>query len=313
VDQSVPFDIATIVTSCLRPVNRWKPNHHSLTYGQDVGPPDMPGAIVIDSKVLQDSPAIKRRHCLRLCVDCTPMFTPSQAISSVRNGTQSFASWRIYGLASAGTLIALTSCGTPTPAPSPHLATIQSAVVCPAPPPHTPIADPLRHYASAPKSSLNGSLGYCAYIATTHGVISVRLRPEYAPKAVNNFVFLAKHGFYDGLAFDQVCPAATGLLCPAQAPVAIAGGPSASGTGGPGYSVSADPVIGKYLFGAVAMYSDSSSALGSAFMISKGDSQALPRKYDIFGQVTDGIGALVQVQKGDAILWVAIEATSPEP
>lgn len=266
-----------------------------------------------DSKELVDEPAINRYHRLWLCVHWTPMFTPSQAISTVRNGTESLALRRWYWFACAGALIALTSCGTPTPASSPHLATIQSAVVCPAPPTHTPIAHPIRHYTSAPRSSLSGSLGYCAYIATIHGVISVRLRPEYAPKAVNNFVFLAKRGFYDGLAFDQVCPASTGLACPGAAPLAIAGGSTASGAGGPGYSLAADPVIGKYLFGAVAMYSDSSSALGSEFMISKGDSQALPRKYDIFGQVTDGIGALVQVQKGDAILWIAIEATAPEP
>ena len=241
------------------------------------------------------------------------MFTPSQAISTVRDGTKSRAPRRIYGVACAGGLIALANCGTSTPAPSPHLATIQSAVVCPAPPPHSPIAHPLRHYISVPKLSLNDSLGYCAYIATIRGVISVRLRPEYAPRAVNNFVFLARQGFYDGLAFDQLCPAATGLVCPGSAPVAVAGDPTASGTGGPGYSLSSDPVIGKYLFGAVAMYSSASSKLGSEFMISKGDSQTLPRRYDIFGQVTDGIAALVEVQKGDAILWVAIEATSPEP
>ena len=241
------------------------------------------------------------------------MFTPSLATSTVRQGEKRFVPRRIYGVAGAGALIALTSCGTPTSAASPHLATIQSAVVCPAPPTHAPIAHPIRHYTSAPKSSLSSSVGYCAYIATVHGVISVRLRPEYAPKAVNNFVFLARQGFYDGLSFDQVCPAAIGLACPGTAPIAIAGEPTASDTGGPGYSVSSDPVIGKYLFGSVAMYSSASSRLGSEFMISKGDSQALPRRYDIFGQVTDGIVSLVEVQKGDTILWVAIEATSPEP
>jgi cyclophilin family peptidyl-prolyl cis-trans isomerase len=61
------------------------------------------------------------------------------------------------------------------------------------------------------------------------------------------------------------------------------------------------------------MYTGTPSRIGSQFFISKGDSTSLARKYDIFGQVTDGIVALVEVQKGDAILWVAIEATSPEP
>jgi cyclophilin family peptidyl-prolyl cis-trans isomerase len=126
-------------------------------------------------------------------------------------------------------------------------------------------------------------------------------------------VFLARQGFYDGLTVDQVCPATVGLPCPAQVPLAIAGDPTGSGTGGPGYTLKADAVVGQYLFGAVAMYTSGSAALGSQFLISTGDGQALPRRYDIFGQVTDGIPALVQLRKGDAILWIAIANTPPEP
>ena len=121
--------------------------------------------------------------------------------------------------------------------------------------------------------------GYCAYIATSRGVISVRLRPEYGPKAVNDFVYLASHGFYDGLTFYQVCPDAAG---PAMASIAIAGDSTGTGTGGPGYTVKADAVVGKYLYGAVAMYSDSST-IGSQFFVSTGANSSLARKYDIFG------------------------------
>ena len=141
----------------------------------------------------------------------------------------------------------------------------------------------------------------------------MRLRPEFAPKAVNDFVFLAEHGFYDGLSVYQVCPATTGTACPAQASLAIAGDPTSTGTGGPGYSLASDPVVGEYLFGAVAMYGANPAAIGSQFFMSRGDSRGVGRKYDIFGQVTEGIPALAELRKGDTIIWIAIAVTPPEP
>lgn len=112
---------------------------------------------------------------------------------------------------------------------------------------------------------------------------------------------------------QAVCPATTGATCPGTAPVALAGDPAATGAGGSGDTVASDPVVGKYLFGAVAMYTSAPSRIGSQFFISKGDSTTLARKYDIFGQVTDGIPALASVQKESMILWIAIEVTAPEP
>jgi cyclophilin family peptidyl-prolyl cis-trans isomerase len=175
------------------------------------------------------------------------------------------------------------------------------------------VTNPSRTFNAAPAHVIARSVGYCAYIATSRGILSVRLRPEYAPNAVNDFVFLAERGFYDGLAFYQVCPDATGSPCPAKATAAVTGDPTATGTGGPGYTVESDPVIGQYLFGAVAMYSSDPRSIGSQFFVSQGDSTGVARTYDIFGQVTDGIPALAVLQKGDRILWVAIESTAPEP
>lgn len=130
---------------------------------------------------------------------------------------------------------------------------------------------------------------------------------------MNDFVFLAQKGFYDGLTFYQMCPSATGATCPVHATAAIAGDPTGTGTGGPGYTVKADPVIGQYLFGSVAMLSTNSSSVGSQFFVSTGDSSRVARQYDIFGQVTDGLPALAELGKGDRILWVAIVVTAPEP
>lgn len=241
------------------------------------------------------------------------MFGPRATLSTVRQRTQRRVRRHKETLACAGAVAVLTSCGTPSAAATPHLVTIQSAVTCPAPPVHTARVAPIRHYESAPKAALNARVGYCAYINTVDGVVSIRLRPEYAPKAVNDFVYLAERGFYDGLTFNQICPATAGIACPGQVPVAIAGDPSGSGSGGPGYSLKADPVVGEYLFGAVAMYTSGSNMLGSQFFVSTGDAHALLPRYDIFGQVTDGFPALVALRKGDRILWIAIAVTAPEP
>jgi cyclophilin family peptidyl-prolyl cis-trans isomerase len=186
-------------------------------------------------------------------------------------------------------------------------------VTCPGPPAHAAVTDPSRTFSAAPTHVIEHNVGYCAYLDTSRGIISVRLRPEYAPIAVNDFVFLAQHGFYDGLTFFETCPGATSSSCPAHATAAVAGDPTATGAGGPGFTVKADPVVGDYLFGAVAMLSANPSTIGSQFFVSTGDSSGVARRYDIFGQVTDGLPALAELQKGDKILWVAIVATAPEP
>ena len=241
-----------------------------------------------------------------------------KALPYVRRRTElhriAYVRSRTLAACSVVTLLLLTSCAsTAATQATPGLVTIQTAVTCPAPAGHTAVASPPRHFAQTPRLALGRNVGYCAYIDTTGGIISVRLRPEYAPRAVSDFIYLAQHGFYDGLTFDQVCPATVGVACPTAAPIALAGDPTGTGTGGPGYSVPSDPVVGNYLFGAVAMYGTSASRIGSQFFISKGDSSSIARKYDIFGQVTDGIPALAALQKGSTILWIAIEITAPEP
>ena len=247
------------------------------------------------------------------------MIKLQNAISYVRQRTNghrtSYVPRRTVAPMTFGIVLFLTSCATSTTAPksTQGLVSIQTAVTCPGPPAHSAAVDPLRAFAAAPKVVLNRSIGYCAYIDTSRGIISVRLRPEYAPRAVTDFVYLAQHGFYDGLSFFQLCPATTGAVCPAGATAALTGDPSSTGSGGPGYTLASDPVVGSYLFGAVAMYGSDPSKIGSQFLISTGDSHKLARKYDIFGQVTGGIPAVATLQKGDTILWVAIVVTAPEP
>jgi peptidyl-prolyl cis-trans isomerase B (cyclophilin B) len=251
-------------------------------------------------------------------VDYAPNMKPQKAIHYVRQRTvmQRVAYVRSRTIAIGGVVcaVALAACNSNTaPSSTPGLVTIQTAVTCPAPPVHIAVAKPPRSFAAEPHFTLGHDVGYCAYIDTAAGVISIRLRPEYAPHAVTEFIALAQRGFYDGLSFYQVCPVTTGPACAIPAPVALAGDPTAAGTGGPGYTVVSDPVIGNYLFGAVAMYTSNPETIGSQFFISRGDSSDVARKYDIFGQVTDGFSALTTLQKGTTIVWVAIATTAPEP
>src|SRR5438132_7418151 len=83
-----------------------------------------------------------------------------------------------------------------SPAAKPTLPAIQSAVVCPPTPVHAGVVNPPRHFTSPPGTVISPASGYCAYLATARGVIAIRLRPEFVPIAVNNFVYLAQRGFY---------------------------------------------------------------------------------------------------------------------
>src|SRR5687768_11606155 len=127
--------------------------------------------------------------------------------------------------------------------------------------------------ASAPEMSIDESLVYRATIDSDRGTIVLDLDPQLAPKTVNNFVHLARKGFYDGLTFHRVVP---GFV--------IQGGcPQGTGTGGPGYKFADEPVKGEYTVGAVAMANAGPNTNGSQFFICIDD---CPRKlqpaYNLF-------------------------------
>jgi peptidyl-prolyl cis-trans isomerase B (cyclophilin B) len=241
-----------------------------------------------------------------------------KAISYVRHRTEAARTapkrHRAVAAPAIGLVLFVTSCAaSPVAKPTAQgLVSIQSAVTCPATPAHVAVPDPPRHFASAPRLVLTHDIGYCAFIDTTGGVIAIRLRPEYAPNAVADFISLARQGFYDGLPFFQTCPGTTGPACPAGGSFALTGAPSA-GIDSAGYTIPSDPVVGDYLFGSVAMYGTDPSKIGSEFFLSTGDSHTLARRYDIFGQVTDGIPALATLRTGDTVVWIAIVVTAPEP
>ena len=128
--------------------------------------------------------------------------------------------------------------------------------------------------------------------------VRIEFFPQDAPKTVENFVTLAKKGFYNGLSFHRVV-----------ADFVVQGGcPKGDGTGGPGYQIKAEFNKQKHLRGSVAMArSQHPDSAGSQFYITYGATPHLDNNYTVFGKVVDGMEHVDRVKQGDRMTSVAIE------
>ena len=127
--------------------------------------------------------------------------------------------------------------------------------------------------------------------------IDIAFYPQDAPKTVENFVTLAKKGYYNGLKFHRVVP-----------DFVVQGGcPKGDGTGGPGYTIPAEFNSKKHLRGTVAMArSQHPDSAGSQFYICYGATPHLDRNYTVFGQVTSGMEHVDRIKQGDRMKTVEI-------
>ena len=143
---------------------------------------------------------------------------------------------------------------------------------------------------------------YLATVSTDRGDIEFAMEASRAPKTVNNFVFLAGEGFYDGLTFHRVVD---GFV--------IQGGcPEGSGRGGPGYRFEDEPVQGDYIAGSVAMANSGPNTNGSQFFISTVDNRrSLTKSYNLFGQVVKGMEVLSAIRVGDVMRSVKVRPATP--
>jgi peptidyl-prolyl cis-trans isomerase B (cyclophilin B) len=128
--------------------------------------------------------------------------------------------------------------------------------------------------------------------------ITIEFFPEDAPKTVENFVTLAKKGFYNGLNFHRVVP-----------DFVVQGGcPKGDGTGGPGYQVKAEFNKNKHVRGSVAMArSQHPDSAGSQFYICYGATPHLDNNYTVFGKVVSGMEEADRIKQGDRMTSVVIE------
>ena len=134
-------------------------------------------------------------------------------------------------------------------------------------------------YESPPDFLISLDLSYAALLRTNHGDIAIELIPEHSPTTVNNFVFLARDGFYDGAIFHRVI----------ENFMIQGGDPTGTGRGGPGYSIRDElEGPGNYTRGTVAMANAGPNTSGSQFFICHVN-VSLPHAYTIFGEVKSGI------------------------
>jgi peptidyl-prolyl cis-trans isomerase B (cyclophilin B) len=137
---------------------------------------------------------------------------------------------------------------------------------------------------------------YHATIETDKGTIEVELFAEYAPKTVNNFVFLASEGFYDGVAFHRVI----------NNFMVQGGDPTGSGRGGPGYrfedEFQGNPL--KHETGTLSMANAGPGTNGSQFFITHAPQPHLNGKHTVFGKVTQGQDVVNAIRQGDKMIKV---------
>jgi cyclophilin family peptidyl-prolyl cis-trans isomerase len=143
-------------------------------------------------------------------------------------------------------------------------------------------------FAKAPPNCIDPSKTYTATMKTSQGELTISLDPKIAPKTVNNFVFLARYHFFDGVTFHRIVP-----------DFVIQGGdPKGDGTGGPGYTIPDElPQQGQYKIGSVVMANTGQpNSGGSQFFIITGQQGVqLPPQYSLFGQVTAGIDTVQKI------------------
>lgn len=143
-------------------------------------------------------------------------------------------------------------------------------------------------FEQAPPMCIDEAKTYTATMTTDAGEIEIALDAKAAPKTVNNFVVLARYGYYDGLTFHRVI----------QDFMAQGGDPAGDGSGGPGYEFEDElPKQGEYEVGSVAMANAGPDTNGSQFFIITGQQGvALPPDYSLFGSVTKGEDVVEEIE-----------------
>jgi cyclophilin family peptidyl-prolyl cis-trans isomerase len=137
-----------------------------------------------------------------------------------------------------------------------------------------------RTFDGPPPMVIDPEKRYVATMVTSHGTMVIALDAAAAPKTVNNFVFLARYHYYDGVIFHRIIPGF----------VLQGGDPTGNGTGGPGYRFEDElPAAGKYQVGSLAMANAGPNTNGSQFFVISGpDGVRLPPLYAHFGAVVTG-------------------------
>ena len=184
---------------------------------------------------------------------------------------------RIAGITLVLVALLLASCGGQAPEPAP------------APKPKT--------YSAPPPMTIDTSKQYTATIETEKGDLVLGLFASDVPVTVNNFVFLARDGFYNGTIFHRVISDF----------MAQGGDPTGTGTGTPGYYFADEFTEHTHVTGALSMANSGSNTNGCQFFITYAPQPHLDGKHTVFGQLIEGTDVLEKIEQGDTIIRITIE------
>ncbi len=171
-----------------------------------------------------------------------------------------------------------------------------SCVATPSEPAPVPTSKPMS-YSTPPPMTIDTSKQYTATIETGKGNLVLELFASDVPVTVNNFVFLAREGFYDGTTFHRVIPDF----------MAQGGDPTGTGRGGPGYKFTDEFTEHTHVTGALSMANSGPNTNGSQFFITYTPQHHLNGHHSIFGQLIDGMDVLKAIKNGDTIVRITIE------
>ena len=153
------------------------------------------------------------------------------------------------------------------------------------------------NYSTPPPMTIDTGKQYTATIETEKGNLVLELYAKDVPVTVNNFVFLAREGFYDNTTFHRVI---AGFM-------AQGGDPTGTGAGGPGYSFADEFTEHTHVTGALSMANSGPNTNGSQFFITYAPQPHLDGMHSVFGRLVDGMDVLEAIEQGDTIVRITIE------
>jgi len=147
----------------------------------------------------------------------------------------------------------------------------------------------LQQFDGPPPMVIDPSKRYSAALDTSMGTMTIALDAASAPQTVNNFVFLARYHYFEGVVFHRIIE---GFMCQG-------GDPTGTGKGGPGYRFADElPAPGRYEVGSLAMANAGPNTNGSQFFIVSGPAGVrLPPQYSLFGKVVAGLDVVAAMDK----------------
>ena len=152
-------------------------------------------------------------------------------------------------------------------------------------------------YSAAPPMVIDTSKQYTAIIETEKGDLVLELFASDVPVTVNNFVFLAREGFYDGSTFHRIIPDF----------MAQGGDPTGTGRGDAGYRFDDEFTEHTHVAGALSMANAGPNTNGCQFFITYTPQHGLDGKHSVFGQLIEGMEVLEKLTNGDVMKRIVIE------